>query len=47
MKVLDPLRAFVNVVEYCDPSSTGTLICVKSLAMMFESVVPPFLNISQ
>jgi hypothetical protein len=30
-----------------DPSSAGTLICVKSLATMFESVVPPYLNDSQ
>jgi hypothetical protein len=30
-----------------DPSSISTLTCVKSLAMMFESVVPPYLNDSQ
>jgi hypothetical protein len=30
-----------------DPSSAGTLICVKSLVTMFESVVPLFLNVSQ
>jgi hypothetical protein len=27
--------------------SAVTLTCVKSLAMMFESVVPPYLNESQ
>jgi hypothetical protein len=30
-----------------DPSSTGTLTCVKSFVAMFESVVPPYLNNSQ
>jgi hypothetical protein len=30
-----------------DPSSTGTLTCVKLLAMMFESVVLPYPNDSQ
>jgi hypothetical protein len=30
-----------------DPSSIGTLTCVKSLATMFESVVPLYLNVSQ
>jgi hypothetical protein len=30
-----------------DPSSTGTLTCVKSLATMFESVVAPYMNDSQ
>jgi hypothetical protein len=25
-------------------SSVGTQICIKSLAMMFESVVPPYPN---
>jgi hypothetical protein len=29
------------------PSSTGTLTCVKSLATMFDSVVPLYLNDSQ
>jgi hypothetical protein len=29
------------------PSSACTLICVKLLVMMFESVVPPYLNDSQ
>jgi hypothetical protein len=28
-------------------SSAGTLTCVKSLAMIFESVVPPYPNVSQ
>jgi hypothetical protein len=27
-----------------DPYSAGTLTCVKSLATMFESVVPPYPN---
>jgi hypothetical protein len=31
MKVLDPLRACLNVADYCDPSSTGIPICVKLL----------------
>jgi hypothetical protein len=33
-----PLRACVKVTDYCDPSSTDTLTCVKPLATMFESV---------
>jgi hypothetical protein len=28
----------------CDISVADTLTCVKLLAMMFESVVPPYLN---
>jgi hypothetical protein len=47
MKVLNPLRACVKVADCCDPSSTGTLTCIKSLVMIFESIVPPFPNISQ
>jgi hypothetical protein len=43
-KVLDHLRAHVKVVDCCDPSFTCTLTCVKSLAMMFESIAPPYLN---
>jgi hypothetical protein len=39
-KVLDPLRACVMVADCYDPSSVGTLTCIKSLAMMFESIVP-------
>jgi hypothetical protein len=46
-KVLYPLRACVNVADYCDPSSTCTLTYVKSLAMMFESIVPSYPNDSQ
>jgi hypothetical protein len=30
-----------------DPYSAGTLTCVKSLATMFERVVPPYSNDSQ
>jgi hypothetical protein len=30
-KVLDPLRAYVKVADYCDSSSANTLICVKSI----------------
>jgi hypothetical protein len=30
-----------------DPFSADTLTCVKSLATMFESVVPPYPNDSQ
>jgi hypothetical protein len=37
-KVMDPLTACVKVADYCDPSSTGTLTCVKLLATMFDSV---------
>jgi hypothetical protein len=29
------------------PSSAGILTCVKSLAMMFESVVPSYPNVSK
>jgi hypothetical protein len=36
-KVLDPLRPCVNVADYCDPSSTDTLTCIKSLVMCVES----------
>jgi hypothetical protein len=32
-----PLRACVKVADYCDPSSAGTLTCVKSLEMCVES----------
>jgi hypothetical protein len=37
MKVLDPLRACVKVVVYCDPSSAGTLTCIKLLETFCES----------
>jgi hypothetical protein len=33
-----PLRACVKIADCCDSSSTTALTCVKSLAMMFESV---------
>jgi hypothetical protein len=33
-----PLRACVKVANYCDPSSAGTLPCVKSLVTCVESV---------
>jgi hypothetical protein len=36
-KVLDPLRACVNVDNYCDPSSVGILTCVKMIEMCIES----------
>jgi hypothetical protein len=45
--VLDPLRACVKVVDSCDLSSAGTVICVKLLEMCCESVVPPYPNDSQ
>jgi hypothetical protein len=32
------------MMEMIDPSSVGTLSCVKSLATKFESVVPPYPN---
>jgi hypothetical protein len=35
--VLDPLRACVKVADYCDPSSAGTLTCIKSLETCIES----------
>jgi hypothetical protein len=35
------------MVGMIDRSSAGTLICVKSLATMFESIVPPYPNDSQ
>jgi hypothetical protein len=37
-KSADPLKACVKVADYCDPSSTGTLTCLKSLVMCVESV---------
>jgi hypothetical protein len=38
-KVLDPLRACVNVVaSYCDPSFPSILTYVKSLVMYVESI---------
>jgi hypothetical protein len=38
MKVLDPLRAYVKVADYCNPSSAGTITCVKSLVTCVESI---------
>jgi hypothetical protein len=35
------------MVEMIDLSSVGTLTCIKSLAAMFESVMPPYPNDSQ
>jgi hypothetical protein len=46
-KVLDPLRVCVNVVECYDPSSAGTLTCVKMLVTMLRAFLPPYLNVSQ
>jgi hypothetical protein len=37
-QVLDPLRACVKVADCCDPSSTGTLTCVKTIEICVESV---------
>jgi hypothetical protein len=47
MKVLDPLRACVKVTDYCDPSSAGTLTCIKLLVMCVKSILPPCPNDSQ
>jgi hypothetical protein len=46
-KVLDPLRACVKVADCCNPSSTGTLTCVKSLETFVSVLLPPYLNDSQ
>jgi hypothetical protein len=35
------------MMEMIDPSSAGILTCVKSLATIFDSVVPPYPNYSQ
>jgi hypothetical protein len=35
------------MMEIIDPSSAGILTCVKSLATIFDSVVPPYPNYSQ
>jgi hypothetical protein len=32
------------IMGMIDPFSIDTLTCVKSLAMMFESIVPTYLN---
>jgi hypothetical protein len=36
-KVLVPLRACVNAVDYCNSSSVGTLTHAKSLVMCVET----------
>jgi hypothetical protein len=46
-KVLDPIRVCVKVADCCDPSSAGTLTCVKMLETFVESVLPPYSNDSQ
>jgi hypothetical protein len=35
------LRACVKVTDYCDPSSAGTLTCVKSLEAVLRATLPP------
>jgi hypothetical protein len=42
-----PLRVCVKVVDYYDPSSVGTLICMKSLETCVESDLLLYLNDSQ
>jgi hypothetical protein len=37
-KVVDPLRACVKVADYCNPSSEGTLTCVKSLEIFVRTL---------
>jgi hypothetical protein len=44
---VDPLRACVRVADYCDPLSTCTLTCVKSLETFVRAFVPPYPNDSQ
>jgi hypothetical protein len=46
-QVLDPLRACMKVADYCNPSSTGTLTCVKSLETFVSSLLPLYPNDSQ
>jgi hypothetical protein len=46
-KVLDPLRTCVKIVDCCDPSSTNTLTCVKTLETCVENVLPLYLNDAQ
>jgi hypothetical protein len=43
-KVQDSLRACVDVVDYCDPFSTGTLTCAKTLVIVLGVFLPPCLN---
>jgi hypothetical protein len=33
-----PIWACMNVADCCDPSSVGTLTCVKSIEYIFECV---------
>jgi hypothetical protein len=42
--VLDPLRECVKVADCCDPSSVGTLTCVKSLATFVRALLSPYPN---
>jgi hypothetical protein len=37
MKVVDPLRASVKVVDCCDQSSVGTLTCIKMLVTVLRA----------
>jgi hypothetical protein len=43
-KVLDPIRACVKVPDCCDPSSEGTLTCIKSLESFVRALLPPYPN---
>jgi hypothetical protein len=36
-KVLDPLRSCVKFADYCDPSSVGTLTCIKIIVMVLRA----------
>jgi hypothetical protein len=42
-----PLRACVKVADYCDPSSAGTLTCIKSLEAVLRATLPPYVCDSQ
>jgi hypothetical protein len=37
----------VNVADCYDPSSAGTLTCVKMLVTVLRAFLPPYLNVSQ
>jgi hypothetical protein len=37
MQVLDPLRACVKVADCLDPSSAGTLTCIKTIETCVEN----------
>jgi hypothetical protein len=43
-KSVGPLSSYVKVADCYDPSSIGTLICVKSLEMFWESAFAPISN---